>query len=160
VLKIDLHLHTSDDPRDRISYSSHDLIDRAAALGFKALAITLHDCQLTDPSTFAYARERGVQAASAVCSTSTPTSSMRWSGAISGRGGSISIRGRRDGPSRAARQSSAIPISTICGNSVAPVRWSMRYLILPRSVMPSATAAFGSSRNPSPSLSSWMCSAG
>jgi len=60
VLKIDLHLHTSDDPRDRISYSSHDLIDRAAALGFKALAITLHDCQLTDPSTFAYARERGI----------------------------------------------------------------------------------------------------
>src|SRR3954469_24121433 len=36
VLKIDLHLHTSDDPRDRISYSSHDLIDRAAASGFHA----------------------------------------------------------------------------------------------------------------------------
>lgn len=60
MLKIDLHLHTSDDPRDHISHSSLDLIDRAAALGFNALAITLHDRQLTDPDTFAYARERGI----------------------------------------------------------------------------------------------------
>jgi len=60
VLKIDLHLHTSEDPQDHISYSSLDLIDRAAALGFGALAITLHDRQLTDDDTFAYARERGI----------------------------------------------------------------------------------------------------
>ena len=60
MLKIDLHLHTSDDPRDRIAHSSFDLIDRAATLGFGALAITLHDHQLTDEPTFAYARERGI----------------------------------------------------------------------------------------------------
>ena len=60
MLKIDLHLHTSEDPRDRITHSSLDLIDRAATLGFGALAITLHDRQLTDDHVFAHARERGI----------------------------------------------------------------------------------------------------
>ena len=59
MLKVDLHLHTADDPIDRISYSSTALIDRAARLGFDALAITLHDCQLDDRRLSAYARERG-----------------------------------------------------------------------------------------------------
>jgi predicted metal-dependent phosphoesterase TrpH len=60
VLKIDLHLHTSEDPQDRIPYSSFELIDRAATLGFDALAITLHDAQLTDARASAHARERGI----------------------------------------------------------------------------------------------------
>ena len=60
MLKIDFHLHTSEDPRDRIAHSSLDLIDRAATLGFDALAITLHDRQSTDEHTLAYARERGI----------------------------------------------------------------------------------------------------
>jgi predicted metal-dependent phosphoesterase TrpH len=60
VLKVDLHLHTADDPVDRIAYSSADLVDRAAALGFGALAITLHDRQLEDDRLTAYARERGI----------------------------------------------------------------------------------------------------
>jgi predicted metal-dependent phosphoesterase TrpH len=60
VLKVDLHLHTADDPLDRISYSTPQLIDRAAALGFDALAITLHDRQLEDPRVSGYARERGI----------------------------------------------------------------------------------------------------
>jgi len=60
VLKIDLHLHTREDPLDRITHSALDLIDRAATLGFDALAITLHDSQLTDDATFGYARERGI----------------------------------------------------------------------------------------------------
>jgi predicted metal-dependent phosphoesterase TrpH len=60
MLKVELHTHTSDDPVDRISHSSRDLIDRAAALGYDALAITLHDSQL-DPGPLAvYARERGI----------------------------------------------------------------------------------------------------
>ena len=46
MLKVDLHIHTSDDPADPISYSTFDLIDRAAELGYGALAITLHDRQL------------------------------------------------------------------------------------------------------------------
>ena len=60
MLKVELHTHTADDPSDRIPYSTCDLIDRAAELGFDALAVTLHDRQL-DPASFnAYARARGV----------------------------------------------------------------------------------------------------
>ena len=60
MLKVDLHLHTADDPVDRIHHSGFDLIDRAAALGFDALAITLHDRQLNDARLSSYARERGI----------------------------------------------------------------------------------------------------
>ena len=60
VLKIDLHLHTAEDPLDRIDHDAHALIDRAAALGFDAIAITLHDRQLADARVDAHARERGI----------------------------------------------------------------------------------------------------
>jgi predicted metal-dependent phosphoesterase TrpH len=60
VLKVDLHLHTGEDPVDRIHHSAVDLIDRAARLGFHALAITLHDSQFADPRVTAVARERGI----------------------------------------------------------------------------------------------------
>ena len=60
MLKVDLHLHTADDPLDRIPHSAADLVDRAAALGFGALAITLHDAQFADARLAAYARERRV----------------------------------------------------------------------------------------------------
>lgn len=60
MIKLELHTHTDDDPADRISHSTRDLIDRAASLGYGALAITLHD-RFVDPSPHvAYARERGV----------------------------------------------------------------------------------------------------
>lgn len=60
MLKIELHSHTADDPVDRIRHSSEELIDRAAELGYDALAITLHDRQLSDARLTAYARERGI----------------------------------------------------------------------------------------------------
>ena len=60
VLKVDLHLHTADDPQDRILHDGRTLVDRAVRLGFDALAITLHDAQFEDPGLTAYARERGV----------------------------------------------------------------------------------------------------
>ncbi len=60
LLKVELHSHSSDDPVDRIGYSTWQLIDRAAELGYDALAVTLHDRQL-DPGPFrAYAMARGV----------------------------------------------------------------------------------------------------
>jgi predicted metal-dependent phosphoesterase TrpH len=60
VLKVELHTHTADDPVDRIPFTTFQLIDRAAALGYDALAITLHDMQL-DVRPFApYASERGI----------------------------------------------------------------------------------------------------
>jgi predicted metal-dependent phosphoesterase TrpH len=60
VLKVDLHLHTKDDPADVISHDARQLIDTAAELGFDALAITLHDRDLSDPHTLDHARDRGI----------------------------------------------------------------------------------------------------
>ena len=60
VLKVELHSHSADDPLDRIPYSTRDLIDRAAALGYGALAVTLHDRQLDVRPLLAYAMERGI----------------------------------------------------------------------------------------------------
>jgi predicted metal-dependent phosphoesterase TrpH len=60
MLKVDFHLHTADDPADKIPYTSAELVDRAAELEFDALAITLHDRQLDAPALTAYARERGI----------------------------------------------------------------------------------------------------
>lgn len=60
MLKVELHTHTSDDPVDRLSYTTFDLIDRAEAHGFDALAITLHDRQLDLAPYQAYAAERGL----------------------------------------------------------------------------------------------------
>ena len=60
VLKVDLHTHTADDPHDRISHTTTDLIDRASALGYDALAITLHEMQLDLASYESYAMQRGV----------------------------------------------------------------------------------------------------
>lgn len=60
MLKVDFHLHSSEDPVDVITHSAHQLIDRAAELGFDALALTLHDCDLQDSGLRAYASERGI----------------------------------------------------------------------------------------------------
>ncbi len=60
MLKVDLHIHTSEDPSDIIAYAARALVDRAAARGFNALAITLHDRQLVDATLSAFAAERGV----------------------------------------------------------------------------------------------------
>jgi predicted metal-dependent phosphoesterase TrpH len=60
MLKVELHTHTSDDPVDWIPHSTIALIDRAAALGYDALAITLHDKQLDVRSLTAYAAGRGI----------------------------------------------------------------------------------------------------
>lgn len=60
MLKVDLHIHTGEDPVDRISHTATDLVDRAATLGFDALAITLHDSQFSDSRVFDYARARNV----------------------------------------------------------------------------------------------------
>jgi predicted metal-dependent phosphoesterase TrpH len=60
VLKVDLHIHTSEDPIDNIGHDAATLIDRAAALDFDALAITLHDRQLAARSLAEYAADRGI----------------------------------------------------------------------------------------------------
>jgi predicted metal-dependent phosphoesterase TrpH len=60
MLKVELHSHTADDPHDSIPYSATDLIDQAAAHGYDALAITLHDRQLDISELRPYASELGL----------------------------------------------------------------------------------------------------
>jgi predicted metal-dependent phosphoesterase TrpH len=60
MVKVDLHIHTADDPVDKIPYSGRQLVDRAAALGFGALAITLHDRQFDRRRLSSYAADRGI----------------------------------------------------------------------------------------------------
>ena len=60
MLKVELHTHTSDDPVDRIPHTTTDLIDRAVALGYDAIAITLHERQLDLRPYASYAAERGI----------------------------------------------------------------------------------------------------
>lgn len=42
LLKTNLHLHTADDPKDKISYSIYQAIDHAQKKGFNVLALTCH----------------------------------------------------------------------------------------------------------------------
>jgi predicted metal-dependent phosphoesterase TrpH len=58
MLKVELHAHTADDPIDRIPHTAIELIDRATALGYGALAITLHDRQIDLAPLLPYAAER------------------------------------------------------------------------------------------------------
>ncbi len=60
MLKTELHTHTSADPHDYIPYSTTDLVDRAAELGYHALAITLHNSWLDVQGIAEYARARGI----------------------------------------------------------------------------------------------------
>jgi predicted metal-dependent phosphoesterase TrpH len=59
-IKIDLHIHTLDDPKDIIDYSAHQLLERARSLGFGVLAITLHDAVFDRAEVFDDARRMGI----------------------------------------------------------------------------------------------------
>ncbi|TMP91496.1 MAG: hypothetical protein E6L07_13410 [Verrucomicrobia bacterium] len=59
-IKIDLHIHTLDDPKDAVDYSAHQLLERARLLGFRALAITLHDAVFDRQEVFADAAAMGI----------------------------------------------------------------------------------------------------
>lgn len=59
-LKIDFHIHTREDPKDRISYSAFDLVDMSQLRGFDALAITNHETVTYSSYLRDYAKERGI----------------------------------------------------------------------------------------------------
>jgi predicted metal-dependent phosphoesterase TrpH len=59
-IKMDLHIHTLDDPKDAVDYSAHQLLERARALGFGVLAITLHDAVFDRKEVFADAAAMGI----------------------------------------------------------------------------------------------------
>jgi predicted metal-dependent phosphoesterase TrpH len=59
-IKIDLHIHTLDDPKDAVDFSAHQLLERARAFGFRVLAITLHDAVFDRKEVFADAAAMGI----------------------------------------------------------------------------------------------------
>ena len=59
-IKLDLHIHTLEDPKDVLDYSAHQLLERARALGFGVLAITLHDAVFDRREVFADAAAMGI----------------------------------------------------------------------------------------------------
>src|ERR1700694_4553413 len=59
-IKVDLHIHTLDDPTDALDYSAHQLLEQARELGFRVLAITLHDAVFDRPEVFADAASMGI----------------------------------------------------------------------------------------------------
>jgi predicted metal-dependent phosphoesterase TrpH len=59
-IKIDLHIHTLDDPKDAVDYSAHELLKRARSLDFRVLAITLHDAVFDRQEVFADAAAMGI----------------------------------------------------------------------------------------------------
>jgi predicted metal-dependent phosphoesterase TrpH len=59
-IKLDLHIHTLDDPKDALDYSAHELLERARSLGFCVLAITLHDAVFDRAEIFADAASMGI----------------------------------------------------------------------------------------------------
>jgi predicted metal-dependent phosphoesterase TrpH len=59
-IKLDLHIHTLDDPKDALDYSAHELLERAKSLGFRVLAITLHDAVFDRAEVFADAARMGI----------------------------------------------------------------------------------------------------
>jgi predicted metal-dependent phosphoesterase TrpH len=59
-IKMDLHIHTLDDPKDALDYSAHQLLERARTLGFRILAITLHDAVFDRAEVFADAASLGI----------------------------------------------------------------------------------------------------
>jgi len=59
-LKVDLHTHSADDPKEEIQHTSCELIDRAYYLGFDAISITNHEALCSAEYLRDYARERDI----------------------------------------------------------------------------------------------------
>jgi predicted metal-dependent phosphoesterase TrpH len=60
ALKADLHLHTAEDPVDRVGYTAKELIAKAADEGFEVISITNHQQMTFSQDLFFYAKERGI----------------------------------------------------------------------------------------------------
>ena len=58
--KCDFHIHTTEDPCDPVPHTAVELVERAAALGFGAVSITLHGAQTPLPQAQARAEALGV----------------------------------------------------------------------------------------------------
>jgi predicted metal-dependent phosphoesterase TrpH len=59
-LKADLHLHTAEDPLDRVRYTAKELISKAADEGFDVISITNHHQMTFDQDLLSYAQKRDI----------------------------------------------------------------------------------------------------
>ncbi|HMK75671.1 MAG TPA: PHP-associated domain-containing protein [Thermodesulfobacteriota bacterium] len=59
-LKADLHLHTAEDPLDRVRYTAKELISKAADEGFDIISITNHNRMTFNQDLSSYARDKGI----------------------------------------------------------------------------------------------------
>lgn len=59
-LKLQLHLHTRQDPLDSIKYTEKQAIDRAAKLGYDVLAITCHNVIIFNDDLRKYAAKKRI----------------------------------------------------------------------------------------------------
>src|SRR4030043_1166364 len=59
-LKADLHLHTAEDPLDRIRYTAKELISKAADERFDVISITNHHQMTFNQDLLSYAQQRGI----------------------------------------------------------------------------------------------------
>ena len=59
-LKVDLHLHTAEDPVDRVNHTARELIRQAAREGFDVLSITNHQQLTFNQDLSSFARESGI----------------------------------------------------------------------------------------------------
>lgn len=59
-LKADLHLHTAEDPLDRVRYTAKELISKAADENYDVISITNHHQMTFNSDLSSYARERGI----------------------------------------------------------------------------------------------------
>lgn len=60
ILKADFHIHTQEDPKDRIRYTARELIDYASYRGFEVLAITNHNVVTCGRALREYALRKGI----------------------------------------------------------------------------------------------------
>ena len=59
-LKADLHLHTAEDPLDRVRYTAKELISKAAKEDYDVISITNHHQMTFNHDLSSYAQERGI----------------------------------------------------------------------------------------------------
>ena len=59
-LKADLHIHTQEDPKDKVKYTAKQLINEAWRQKFDVLAITNHNTVLYDDYLRKYASDKGI----------------------------------------------------------------------------------------------------
>lgn len=59
-LKVDLHIHTDEDPFEKLPYNAFEIIDRASEQGFDVIAITNHNIVTYNQKLAEYAEQRGI----------------------------------------------------------------------------------------------------